>query len=267
MPLNRQDARALDDPQPRHQLRTHPLEFRPMSAPAAAARPAALQFKGRMITVTVLRLLDASPEVLSRELDACLSDGSGLLAGLPTVLDLEALGEAAGGLDLAALATLLRERGVTLIGLRDSGEAIRARASAAGLAVLNVDGGRAAPRREAEAAAPMAAEPVRSLLVTQPVRSGQQVYARGGDLILTAPVSAGAEVMADGNIHVYAPLRGRAMAGVLGDTGARIFCQRLDCELVAVAGHYRLSEQISDAEREGPVQIRLEGESLLIEPM
>ncbi|MFW5453627.1 septum site-determining protein MinC [Thioalkalivibrio sulfidiphilus] len=242
-----------------------------MSAQAAAATAAALQFKGRMITVTLLRLLSPSLEAVGRELDARLADGSGLLAGLPTVLDLEALGESASGLDLAALGASLRAHGVSLIGLRElpgeAGEALRTRAEAAGLAVLNVDGSRAAPRREVEVSPRPAAEPVRSLLVTQPVRSGQQVYARGGDLILTAPVSAGAEVMADGNIHVYAPLRGRAMAGVLGDSGARIFCQRLDCELVAVAGHYRLSEQISDAERAGPVQVRLEGESLVIEAL
>jgi septum site-determining protein MinC len=234
---------------------------------SASARPAALQFKGRMITVTVLRLLQPSLEAVARELDACLIDGSGLLTGLPAVLDLEALGEAARELDLPGLTALLRDRGVSLIGLRDTGEASRSQSAVAGLAVLNVDGGRASPRRDVEIAAPVAAEPVRSMLVTQPVRSGQQIYARDGDLILTAPVSAGAEVMADGNIHIYAPLRGRAMAGVLGDTGARIFCQRLDCELVAVAGHYRLSEQISEAERMGPVQIRLEGESLLIEKL
>lgn len=90
-----------------------------MSAQAAAATAAALQFKGRMITVTLLRLLSPSLEAVGRELDARLADGSGLLAGLPTVLDLEALGESASGLDLAALGASLRAHGVSLIGLRE----------------------------------------------------------------------------------------------------------------------------------------------------
>ena len=82
------------------------------------------------------------------------------------------------------------------------------------------------------------------------MRSGQQVYARGGDLVVTAPVSAGAELMADGHIHVYDTLRGRALAGVQGDENARIFCRSLKAELIAIAGQYRLSDQI-DAELRG----------------
>lgn len=80
-------------------------------------------------------------------------------------------------------------------------------------------------------------------IVTQPVRGGQQIHV-AGDLILLAPVSAGAEVMADGHIHVYAPLRGRALAGVQGDTSARIFCRELHAELVAIAGHYRVADDL-----------------------
>ncbi|OOG28682.1 septum site-determining protein MinC [Thioalkalivibrio denitrificans] len=228
-----------------------------------------LQFKGRMITVTILRLLAPGPEAVAAALDERFRDAPGLLSGLPTVLDLEALGEAPSGLDLKALQDLLRARGVPLIGLRDSGEAVRRLAAVGGLPVLKLDGGREVPRQESGSAARTASQAPtgssQTLVVTQPVRSGQQVYARGGDLVLTAAVSAGAEVLADGHIHAYGPLRGRAMAGVVGDTGARIFCRRLDCEMVAIAGRYRLSEQITDAEREGPVQVRLEGDSLVIE--
>lgn len=97
-----------------------------------------------------------------------------------------------------------------------------------------------APAETAEAA-PAGARVTR--VVTQPVRGGQQIYV-AGDLILLAPVSAGAEVMADGHIHVYAPLRGRALAGVQGDTGARIFCRELNAELVAIAGHYRVADDL-----------------------
>lgn len=93
----------------------------------------------------------------------------------------------------------------------------------------------------ADAPPPPAGRPSR--VVTQPVRGGQQIYAEG-DLVLLAPVSAGAEVMAEGHIHVYAPLRGRALAGVQGDPGARLFCRELSAELIAIAGHYRIADDL-----------------------
>jgi septum site-determining protein MinC len=101
-------------------------------------------------------------------------------------------------------------------------------------------------------------------LVTGPVRSGTQIYARGTDLVVTASVSPGAELVADGNIHVYGPLRGRALAGASGDTGARIFCSRLDAELVSIAGRYLVSEQLPAEQRGFPVQIALVDDQLTI---
>lgn len=122
------------------------------------------------------------------------------------------------------------------------------------------------PAREAQAAAPRRA-PVGFTLVTRPVRSGQRVYAAGGDLSVIAAVSAGAELMADGNIHVYGPLRGRALAGMKGNTEARIFCQDLQAELISVAGHYRVSESIPVELRGIPVQIYLDQKILRIEKL
>ncbi len=100
--------------------------------------------------------------------------------------------------------------------------------------------------------------------MTEPVRSGTQIYARGGDLIVTAAVSAGAEVMADGNIHVYGRLRGRALAGAAGDTAARIFCTRLEAELISIAGRYLVSEQLPAEYQGGPAQIALVDDALTI---
>jgi septum site-determining protein MinC len=100
--------------------------------------------------------------------------------------------------------------------------------------------------------------------VTQPVRSGTQIYARGGDLVVTAAVSPGAELIADGNIHVYGALRGRALAGASGDADARIFCSRLEAELVSIAGRYLVNEQLPAGERGLPVQIALVDDSLTI---
>jgi len=99
------------------------------------------------------------------------------------------------------------------------------------------------------------------------VRSGQRVYAVGGDLSIIAPVSSGAELMADGNIHVYGPLRGRALAGMSGNLEARIFCHDLQAELISIAGHYRVSEGIPNELRGVPVQVFLEQKILRIEKL
>jgi len=104
-------------------------------------------------------------------------------------------------------------------------------------------------------------------LMRRPVRSGQQVYARETDLIVMGQVGPGAEVIADNHIHVYGPLRGRALCGVTGNTDARIFCQSLEAELVSVAGNYRVLESIPEDLRGKPAQIWLDDERLNIEPL
>ena len=101
-------------------------------------------------------------------------------------------------------------------------------------------------------------------LVTEPVRSGTQIYARGTDLIVTAAVSAGAELVADGHIHVYAALRGRALAGASGDVEARIFCSRLEAELVSIAGRYLVNEQLPPEQRGSAVHIALVDDQLTV---
>jgi septum site-determining protein MinC len=101
-------------------------------------------------------------------------------------------------------------------------------------------------------------------LVSEPVRSGTQIYARGSDLIVTAAVSPGAELVADGNIHVYGALRGRALAGASGDASARIFCTRLEAELVSIAGRYLVSEQLPAGVQSTPVQVALVDDQLTI---
>ncbi|WP_322053593.1 septum site-determining protein MinC [Paraburkholderia bannensis] len=106
-----------------------------------------------------------------------------------------------------------------------------------------------------------------TLVVDRPLRSGQRVYAKG-DLVVLGMVSNGAEVIAEGNIHIYAPLRGRALAGVHGNHDARIFCTSLEAELISIAGIYRTTEvPLSDDVRGKPAQIRLDEEKLLIEPL
>ncbi len=129
----------------------------------------------------------------------------------------------------------------------------------------------AASRRSAESssraqsrAANGAAAPVKSLLITEPVRSGTQIYAPGGDVIVVRSVSAGAEIIADGNIHVYGALRGRALAGATGDASARIFVGRLEAELVSIAGRYLVHEDIAPAHVGQRVQIVLQEQRVVI---
>ncbi|WP_255370254.1 septum site-determining protein MinC [Roseateles sp. YR242] len=108
----------------------------------------------------------------------------------------------------------------------------------------------------------------RTVIVDRPLRSGQQVYAKGADLVVLALVNHGAEVIADGNIHVYAPLRGKAIAGARGNTDARIFAQSLEAELIAIAGIYRTTENpLPDNVRGKPAMVRLDGEKLLMDPL
>ncbi|WP_334020031.1 septum site-determining protein MinC [Alteromonas sp. S015] len=104
-------------------------------------------------------------------------------------------------------------------------------------------------------------------VINRPVRSGQQVYAEGSDLVVTASVSEGAELLADGNIHVYGTLRGRALAGVKGNTGARVFCQSLDAELISIAGQFIMHETVKGECWKKPAQVFLEEETLRIEPL
>ncbi|WP_437682217.1 septum site-determining protein MinC [Sorangium sp. So ce131] len=128
--------------------------------------------------------------------------------------------------------------------------------------------GAAGPARRPRDAAPppdAAGEPPPAgLTVRQPVRSGQVVYVPHGDLVVLSPVSSGAELIADGNIHVYAPLRGRAMAGAHHNADASIFCMSLEAEFVSIAGRYLMADEIPDEHRGKPARISVQNEGLVV---
>ncbi|WP_146604329.1 septum site-determining protein MinC, partial [Rhodoplanes roseus] len=121
----------------------------------------------------------------------------------------------------------------------------------------------AAPARAAPAPAPQQ-QPAGSLTIDIPVRSGQTIYHPHGDIIVLGAVSSGAEVVAGGSIHIYGTLRGRAMAGANGDKRARIFCRRIEAELLAISGYYRTVDDLEASLRNRPVQAWLDGETMLI---
>lgn len=122
-------------------------------------------------------------------------------------------------------------------------------------------------RAEATAQAESNEPPLPGLTVRTPVRSGQVIHAVGGDLVVLAPVSSGAELIADGSIHVYAPLRGKALAGAQGASDVSIFCLGLEAEFISIAGRYLMAEQIPKEQRGKPVRAHLDGDTLLLTTM
>ena len=209
----------------------------------------------------------------------------------PVVLDLSQLEPDADPIDFMALAALLRAHRMVLAGVEGGSAAQQEAALEAGLgetatlaagapraeSAVRREGARATenakPAKGTKAAKPAepastSGEPVPTLVIDRPLRSGQQVYARGGDLVVMAAVNFGAEVIADGHIHVYAPLRGRAIAGARGNTAARIFSTCMEPQLVAIAGTYRTTDTALPADVLGkPAQVRLDGETLVVEPL
>lgn len=227
--------------------------------------PRAFELKGRMMAFSVLRVLSADLKFLSAQLDAKIATAPHLFHNFPVLLDFEALPhDVQEAFDIGRFDRLLRDRSFVPVGMCGAGDVLRGIAAGVGIGVISA--GLAAPARQPpkDASAPPRTT---NVLIKEPVRSGQQVYARGGDLTILATVSPGAEIMADGNIHVYGSLRGRALAGVRGNADARIFCQDLDAELISIAGRYQISEKFKATNRKCPVQIYLNGERLVIEPL
>ncbi len=191
----------------------------------------------------------------------------------PVVLDFDDLPEGAE-FDLAGFIARVREQHLLPIGFVGGPRAVQDAALAGGLVPMpsgrpaRIEAARPQAAASGAVAQPVVVEVHRpALVVTEPVRSGQQIYAEKADLIITASVSHGAEVLADGNIHVYGALRGRALAGISGDNAARIFCQSLEAEVVSIAGLYRVSEDIDAAFLKKPVQIRLSDGFLHVAPL
>jgi septum site-determining protein MinC len=232
--------------------------------------------QGAIFTVMVVRAAMLRDPAFAEELAKQVERSPRFFLNAPVVLDLKGTGdeEFVEPDEFAEAKRLLREHTLSLVGVQNALPQQVEAAAAADLASFAPSavqpGRRRAPEEPSEppaAEAPIAPPPPaanRTRLVTQPVRSGTQIYARGGDLIVVAPVSPGAELVADGNIHVYGVLRGRALAGASGDAGARIFCSRLEAELVSIAGRYLVSEQLPAEQQGFPVQIALVDDQLTV---
>ena len=240
----------------------------PQEMPAVTATAQPLQVRGRSFTAVVLRLAGAADPAFFEALDTLMRQAPHFFVNAPLVLD---LAQAAGLEDKAAfikLARALRARRLTAVGIQNATP--EQGTAAFGVGLITLQNGRETTLERGRAEAPPKApepEPVPSVLVTEPVRSGQRIFADRGDLVVVASVGSGAELIAQGSIHIYGPLRGRALAGVNGDRSARIFCQSLEAELVAIAGLYRTSEDLPAAVRNQRVQAFLKDDTLCIEPL
>jgi septum site-determining protein MinC len=225
--------------------------------------------QGAVFTVMVVRAAMLRDPSFEAELGEQVRRSPRFFLNAPVVLDLRGAAEFTQEAEFVEAKQVLSRHTLTLIGIQNAAPAQLEAAAAAGLASFAPNATQPNRPRHTEPASAAPPDPPRgpnkSLLVTQPVRSGTQIYARGTDLVVTAPVSPGAEIMADGNIHVYAALRGRALAGASGDVEARIFCSRLEAELVSIAGHYLVSDQIPPEQRGLAVQIALADDRLTIE--
>ncbi|MBO9664822.1 septum site-determining protein MinC [Dokdonella sp.] len=247
------------------------------------------EIKFGQVGLANLKLKRLDPEGLAAELREKVESAQKLFLRTPVVLDLSHLPALPDVDTVRGLFERIRESGMLPVGLSYGTSENDALAQALGVPVFAKF--RAAYERSAETPLPpsratppppsrepapveratppppSAAAPTGGQLHDQPVRSGQQLYARGRDLILNALVANGAEVIADGSIHVYGALRGRALAGALGDERARIYCQEFHAELVSIAGHYRVFEDIPADLRGKPVQAWLDGDKLLLKKL
>jgi septum site-determining protein MinC len=237
-----------------------------MTVALAGRAPATFEIKSANLPLVALLLKSTDLRELAAELAARFGDIPDFFDNDPLVLDLSPLqGQADSPLDFGELLALLRPYRVLPVAVRGGSATQMAAALQCGLAAAPdvLAAAPVQPRRSAQPAAPAAQippAPVSALVVDKPLRSGQQIYARGRDLIMFSMVNAGAEVIADGHIHVYAPLRGKAIAGARGNTEARIIALCLEPELISIAGVYRTSEvPLPPNVLSQPTQVRLVG--------
>ena len=234
---------------------------------ADASQGKLIEFKGASLAVMTAYVRETDAVRLADAMHMMMGGMPDFFAGEPVVLDFSQLAGSPDWVDWTAITSLLRRYQVQPIGVRHLPEHLHEGARRANLALLGKEGmsverpvatpqpAAPVPQPEPVAAPAPAPEPVATtqpaagsataptLIVERPLRSGQQIYAKGGDLVLLAGMSPGSEVIADGSIHVYGPLRGRALAGARGDTSARIFSTNFGPELVSIAGVYRTFER------------------------
>ena len=200
------------------------------------------------------------------DLDATLERSKSFFSGHAVALDLSAVRLSPNG--IAHLVASLEERNIRVLGI-EAVELIEAAGFLPSCAAAAEPKTSTCPSRSRPATegAPRGREQPASLLIEEPVRSGQSVAFVEGDVTVLGSVGSGAEIIAGGSIHIYGTLRGQAMAGVTGNRRARIFCHRFEAELLAIGSYYKTADEIDDSVRSGPIQAWLDGNTLKISAM
>lgn len=214
-----------------------------------------LELKGSSFTLSVLHINHTDLNKVAAELDSKLAIAPQFFIGAPLVVNLSAITD--GNYNLAGLKDLLISRDLVIVGITSAPSAIANQAKELGLAII----------KSGKQSSSQPQLPKTTKIVKQNIRSGQQVYAQNGDLIIVGAVGNGAEVIADGSIHIYGSLRGKAMAGASGDNNAVIIAQTLDAELVSIAGQYWLTENLQAHASMKSGCIRLDGDTLAVEAL
>jgi septum site-determining protein MinC len=239
----------------------------------------AFRLKGTLPALTMLCLQTNDVEAIERQLVEHIGQMPQFFLHAPVMLDLAAIDETE--IDLARIGAMLRSHQLVPVAVRNPSELHRERAVAAGWGVLQTALVRPSREPRPEQQSPRPPQAIQAptptpppsttidrqpggLTIRRPVRSGQMVRAIGGDLVVLAPVSSGAELIADGNIHVYAPFRGRALAGVNGRPDASIFCTHLDAEFLSIAGRPLVYDDIPLEMRGKAARVHLDGDDVVI---
>ncbi|MCT9811440.1 septum site-determining protein MinC [Acidovorax sp. Be4] len=246
-----------------------------MAADSTGVARSSFDLKSAQLHVVAVALKDTDVSLVAADLAQRLADDPDFFDNDPVLIDLGQVKEAEQAIDFPALIKVLKAHHTLPVAVRGGSPEQTRDALAAGLsAVPDAQTARPAPPeiheviREVEVVREVPAPLADAMVIDKPLRSGQQVYARGTDLVVLAVVSYGAEVIADGNVHVYAPLRGRAIAGARGNTSARIFSTCMEPQLLSIAGIYRTTETALPPDVVGkPAQVRLEGEKIIVEPL
>ncbi|SFR07403.1 MULTISPECIES: septum site-determining protein MinC [unclassified Enterobacter] len=229
---------------------------------------APIELKGSSFTLSVVHLHDAKPEVIRQALRDKIAQAPAFLQHAPVVINVAGV---EGSVDWASLSDAVTSTGLRIIGISGCKDAaLKAEIDQAGLPLLTEGKEKAArptPAPAEVAEEPTAAPVTKTRLIDVPVRSGQRIYAPNCDLIVTSHVSAGAELIADGNIHIYGMMRGRALAGASGDRESQIFCTHLTAELVSIAGEYWLSDQIPAEYYGKAARLLLADNALAVQPL
>ncbi|WP_020396931.1 septum site-determining protein MinC [Thiolinea disciformis] len=232
-----------------------------------------LELKGEMSLLNVLLLRTTELAAIEKTLTEKLEKAGQLLNRSPIIVDCSTVVDQLAELDFAGLKQTLTQLGLVPVGLRQVPENLEEQVQQSGWAILR--GGKAIAQVpvETEAAPQITPQsdsepmPSRLMLLERPVRSGQQVYFPHGDIVVMQQTSAGSELLAGGSVHVYGTLRGRVLAGIQGDTMARIFCQRLEAELIAIAGRYKLLDELDASLKGQAVMVYLDDDKLKIVPI